>query len=97
MPILHQIDPIAVSLGPVKVHWYGLMYLLAFGVAWWIGTRRVRAGRLPAVDENGFGDLFTGCEYRVQECHRILEDHADLTSAQIAHLAMVPQLWVPRA
>src|SRR6478672_10163353 len=57
MPILHQIDPIAVSLGPVKVHWYGLMYLLGFVVAWWLGRRRIRAGRLPGVDDNGFGDL----------------------------------------
>ena len=57
MPHLHQIDPIAVSLGPLKIHWYGLMYLLGFAVAWWLGRRRVRAGRLPGVDENGFGDL----------------------------------------
>src|SRR5690606_651295 len=48
---------IAVSLGPLKIHWYGLMYLLGFAVAWWLGRRRVRAGRLPGVDENGFGDL----------------------------------------
>lgn len=57
MPVLHQIDPVAVSLGPLKVHWYGLMYLLGFVVAWWLGRRRVRQGRLPGVDENGFGDL----------------------------------------
>ena len=57
MPILHQIDPVAVALGPLKIHWYGLMYLLGFGVAWWLGRRRVRAGRLPGVDDNGFGDL----------------------------------------
>ena len=67
MPTLHQIDPIALDLGtwnlPVlgsvhpQVHWYGLMYLLGFAVAWWLGRRRVRAGRLPGVDENGFGDL----------------------------------------
>lgn len=57
MPYLHQIDPIALSLGPLKVHWYGLMYLLGFAVAWWLGRRRVRAGRLPGVDENGFSDL----------------------------------------
>jgi len=55
--ILHQIDPIVVALGPLKVHWYGLMYLLGFAVAWWLGRRRVRAGRLPGVDDNGFGDL----------------------------------------
>ena len=54
---LHQIDPIALSLGPLKVHWYGLMYLLAFGLAWFLGRSRIRAGRLPGVDENGYGDL----------------------------------------
>ena len=25
-----NIDPVAISLGPLQVHWYGLMYLLAF-------------------------------------------------------------------
>ncbi|HRN62760.1 MAG TPA: prolipoprotein diacylglyceryl transferase [Luteimonas sp.] len=54
---LHQIDPVAFSLGPLRVHWYGLMYLLAFATAWWLGSRRIRAGRLPGVDANGFGDL----------------------------------------
>lgn len=57
MPILDQIDPIAVSLGPLKVHWYGLMYLLGFAAAWWLGARRVRAGRLSGVNEAGFSDL----------------------------------------
>jgi len=57
MPYLHQIDPIALSLGPLKIHWYGLMYLVGFAVAWWLGRSRIRAGRLPGVDEQGFGDL----------------------------------------
>jgi phosphatidylglycerol:prolipoprotein diacylglycerol transferase len=57
MILLHQIDPIALSLGPVRVHWYGVMYLLAFGMAWWLGRRRIAAGRLPGVDANGFSDL----------------------------------------
>ena len=59
MTFLHDIDPIALSLPfwPHGIHWYGLMYLLGFAVAWWLGTRRVRAGRLPNVDENSFGDL----------------------------------------
>ena len=30
-----QIDPVALSLGPLKIHWYGVMYLLAF-VTWWL-------------------------------------------------------------
>lgn len=59
MTHLHQIDPIALELPfwPHGIHWYGVMYLLAFGAAWFIGRNRVRAGRLPGVDENGFGDL----------------------------------------
>jgi len=57
MIYLHQIDPIALALGPLRIHWYGLMYLLGFGAAWWLGRRRVRAGRLPGVDEHGYGDL----------------------------------------
>ena len=59
MTVLHDIDPIALPLPfwPHGIHWYGLMYLLAFGAAWLIGRHRVRAGRLPGIDENAFGDL----------------------------------------
>lgn len=57
MIYLHQIDPIALSLGPLKLHWYGLMYLLGFVSAWWLGRRRVDQGRLPGVDANAFSDL----------------------------------------
>jgi len=57
MIYLHQIDPIALTLGPLKLHWYGVMYLLAFVSAWWLGRQRVRAGRLPGVDANAFSDL----------------------------------------
>lgn len=38
-----NIDPVAVSLGPLKIHWYGLMYLLGFAGGWWLGI--YRAGR----------------------------------------------------
>jgi phosphatidylglycerol:prolipoprotein diacylglycerol transferase len=38
-----SIDPIAVSIGPLKVHWYGLMYLIGFAIAWGLG--RWRASR----------------------------------------------------
>src|SRR3546814_12999717 len=47
----------AIHLGPVSVHWYGLMYLLAFVVASWLGTRRANAGRFPRINANAFGDL----------------------------------------
>jgi phosphatidylglycerol:prolipoprotein diacylglycerol transferase len=28
------------TVGPLKVHWYGIMYLVAFAAAWWLGRRR---------------------------------------------------------
>ncbi len=35
-----QLDPIAFSIGPLHVRWYGLMYLLGFLAAWWLARRR---------------------------------------------------------
>ena len=35
-----EIDPVAISLGPLKVHWYGLMYLIGFAAAWWLAKYR---------------------------------------------------------
>ena len=27
-----QFDPVALQIGPLAIHWYGLTYLLAFGL-----------------------------------------------------------------
>jgi phosphatidylglycerol:prolipoprotein diacylglycerol transferase len=35
-------DPVALQLGPLQIRWYGLMYLLGFAIAWWLGRRRAR-------------------------------------------------------
>ncbi len=42
-----QIDPVALQLGPVSIHWYGLMYLLGFAAVWLLGRRRIAQGRTP--------------------------------------------------
>jgi phosphatidylglycerol---prolipoprotein diacylglyceryl transferase len=40
--LLHpQINPIALQLGPLAVHWYGLTYLAAFGLFMFLGIRRL--------------------------------------------------------
>ncbi len=51
------IDPVALSLGPfdlfgksvgpLQVHWYGIMYLLGFAGAWWLAMRRAKKGGSP--------------------------------------------------
>lgn len=37
-----DIDPVAFSIGPLAVHWYGLMYLLSFLIGWGVGIVRTR-------------------------------------------------------
>jgi phosphatidylglycerol:prolipoprotein diacylglycerol transferase len=37
-----HIDPIALQIGPLAIHWYGLMYLAGFGLAWVLGRWRIR-------------------------------------------------------
>lgn len=42
MLVYPQIDPVAVHLGPLQVHWYGIMYLCAFAIAFALGKYRAR-------------------------------------------------------
>lgn len=51
-----QIDPVAISLGPLKVHWYGLTYLVGFLAGWWLGRLRARKPWSPITEEQ-MGDL----------------------------------------
>ena len=51
-----EIDPVIFSLGPLKVHWYGLMYLLGFFIAWRIAVSRSKSSESP-VFQNQIEDL----------------------------------------
>jgi phosphatidylglycerol:prolipoprotein diacylglycerol transferase len=49
-------NPIAFSIGPLAVRWYGLMYLAGFAAAWWLGLKRIRDNRSP-ITRKQFDDL----------------------------------------
>lgn len=51
-----EIDPIAISIGPINIAWYGLTYVAGLSFAWWLGRRR---SRMPgaAVSEAQVDDL----------------------------------------
>ncbi|MDJ0739631.1 MAG: prolipoprotein diacylglyceryl transferase [Gammaproteobacteria bacterium] len=40
--VFPDLDPVALQLGPLAIRWYGLMYLVGFGLAWWLGRARAR-------------------------------------------------------
>jgi len=52
-----QIDPVAIQIGPLAVHWYGLMYLLGFACFIWLGRKRLRALNRPGWNERFLDDL----------------------------------------
>ena len=56
MLIYPEIDPIIFSLGPLKIHWYGIMYLLGFFVAWRIALFRSKSSGSP-ISKNQIEDL----------------------------------------
>jgi phosphatidylglycerol---prolipoprotein diacylglyceryl transferase len=45
-----QFNPVALQLGPVAIHWYGLTYLVAFGLFVWLGARRVQLAQFASRD-----------------------------------------------
>jgi phosphatidylglycerol---prolipoprotein diacylglyceryl transferase len=49
-----DIDPVAFSLGPLAVHWYGIMYIVAFSACWFLARYRARAG--VATSSKGWTD-----------------------------------------
>ncbi len=57
MLIHPQFDPVAIHLGPLAVHWYGLMYLLGFALFLWLGKMRMRTLNRPGWDNKMLDDL----------------------------------------
>ena len=52
-----QFDPVIVSLGPLAIRWYGLMYVLAFVAFIALGKWRVRQGLGNGLTERDVDDL----------------------------------------
>ena len=53
-----QIDPVLIAIGPLKIHWYGLMYLIGFAAVWVLGQKQARQPWSPIKPE-AIEDLVT--------------------------------------
>lgn len=49
-------DPILISIGPIDIHWYGIMYLIGFSLAWFLALWRVKRFHLKWTKDQ-IGDL----------------------------------------
>jgi len=58
MLIHPQIDPVAVNLGPFQIHWYGIMYLLAFVGFLQLGKVQIRTRPWLSWNEKMLDDAF---------------------------------------
>jgi phosphatidylglycerol:prolipoprotein diacylglycerol transferase len=56
--IVHpQFNPIALQLGPLAIHWYGLMYLAGFLAFLWLGRKRIALLNHPQINIKLLDDL----------------------------------------
>ena len=51
-----EMNPVAISLGPLNIHWYALTYLVGIGLVWWTALVRIRRHQLNWAS-NQFSDL----------------------------------------
>lgn len=57
MLVYPQFDPVAISLGPLSIHWYGLMYLTGFLLFFLLGRYRIKHGPNTVVTTELLDDI----------------------------------------
>ena len=86
------IDPIAISMGPLQIHWYGISYLLAFATAWFLARRNARRPWSP-LGENQVEDLIVYGAWGVIVGGRLGYMFFYNTEKWLADPAMLLRIW----
>ncbi len=96
MFVYPDIDPIAFSFGPIKIAWYGLMYLLGFAAAYWLAIKRTSQHWSPLA-KNQIEDLIfysaVGVIIGGRLGYMLFYDAESLFSDPINWLLRAPQIW----
>src|SRR5947199_6970688 len=54
-------DPVAISLGPIAIRWYGITYLVGFALSYWLGRLRIARAMAGRVTVAVLDDLLFFC------------------------------------
>ena len=96
MFVYPDIDPIAFSFGPIKIAWYGLMYLLGFAAAYWLAIKRTSQHWSP-LSKDQIEDLIfysaVGVIIGGRLGYMLFYDAESLFSDPINWLLRAPQIW----
>jgi len=88
--MIWNVDPVAFALGPVAVHWYGLLFAVGFFVGLRLMTRMyVREGRDPAELDLLFGYVVAGVLVGARLGHCLFYDPA----YYFAHPLDILKIW----
>ena len=96
MFVYPDIDPIAFSLGPIQVAWYGLMYLLGFVAAYWLAIKKTKQEWSPLAHDHLEDLIFysaIGVIIGGRLGYMFFYDATSLFTDPLGWLARVPQIW----
>ena len=57
MLVYPQFNPVALQIGPLAIHWYGLMYMAGFLTFLWLGRKRILMLKHPQINNKMLDDL----------------------------------------
>jgi len=86
-------DPVAIHLGPLAVRWYGLMYLVGFGLAFWLGRQRIKRSNAGRVSYEALDDLLFFGVLGVVVGGRLGYVLFYKPGYYLAHLLEIPAVW----
>ena len=93
MLIHPQFDPVAIHLGPLAVHWYGLMYLLGFVLFLTLGNYRIRSQPGSVFSGKDLDDFLTWAVIGVVAGGRLGEVLFYQPGYYLSHPAEILMVW----
>ncbi|KAB2890772.1 MAG: prolipoprotein diacylglyceryl transferase [Desulfobulbaceae bacterium] len=51
-PFVHALDPVFLSLGPLQIRWYGLMYVIGFSASYFLARHQIRRWQFSELEQH---------------------------------------------